>query len=235
MRKIILCSLLAAMFTFCTACNVTITDTNGNEITNDNVGETTTDDELEPTEQMKNHEGVYKLDFVDLDSKKIYLPECFEKVPGTYFQVHSGSLNTSDKIYYWLTHEWFYTDIHDPSTYDVNDVENIMQEKFEKMMTEVFPVVAEKPKLTVVSKKKVDVKGFEFLRKTGYVKAAGLPDMYYTAYFGITDSGLCDDVPIEWLIFSQCDDENTKTEVQYIADTIANEFEVEKRDRTAVE
>ena len=50
------------------------------------------------------------------------------------------------------------------------------------MMTEVFPVVAEKPKLTVVSKKKVDVKGFEFLRKTGYVKAAGLPDMYYTAY-----------------------------------------------------
>ena len=147
MRKIILCSLLAAMFTFCTACNVTITDTNGNEITNVNVGETTTDDELEPTEQMKNHEGVYKLDFVDLDSKKIYLPECFEKVPGTYFQVHSGSLNTSDKIYYWLTHEWFYTDIHDPSTYDVNDVENIMQEKFEKMMTEVFPVVAEKPKL----------------------------------------------------------------------------------------
>jgi len=224
---------LAAVCAFCSACEFTLTDNNGGETVIDiPIGEQMTDDELEPTEEMKNHEGAYALSFVELDHKKLYLPEHFVKADGTYFQVHSGTMNTTDTIYEWLTHEWFYDEVNDPSTYNEKSVEGIMQENFEKMISEVFPMADGKPALKHISKKQVDVKGFSFLRHTGYIECDGMPKMYYTVYFGVTDSGLCDNVPIEWLVFSECTDENTKTEVQYIADTIANEFDVEKQDRS---
>ena len=233
MKKALLCFALAAVCAIFSACEVTLTDNAGSEQVIDiKLPNQMTDDDIEPTEEMKNHEGVYALSFVAMDGKKLYLPDHFVKADGTYFQIHSGKMNTNDTIYEWITHEWFYDEVHDPSTYDEKSVEGIMQESFEKMMSEAFPAATGKPALKHISKKKVDVKGFNFLRHTGYLECDGLPKMYYTVYFGVTDSGLCDNVPIEWLVFSECTDDNTKAEVQYIADTIANEFEAEKKDRS---
>lgn len=214
--------------------------TSNNEISNStttNSNNSNTENKTGQSTQSNTLDYSSDSNYYNWDYLKLYLPKWLKWEDVYGYNVYSGSLNTTDKIYYHFASSGYYDQTREDyiEGYNYLDAPKIIGYSLDKVVYEFYPYFKDKYSISVEKEETVKCNGYNFIKRSGiihsekYADKGEVVDLNYVAYYGCMDMKMFDgrSVPMMWAAFSEVTDEKTLEDMEMLVDTAANNMKFE--------
>lgn len=221
MKKSFVVLLSAVLMTVCCSCTQSVSQSSVEDISSKATSS---------LNDVSKTESVSKFDADELREEVFY--ECAYKCPSNFEKssyrggvshIYCGTVNTDFEVILFLEQDALEID---------TDVPTAFKSTIAKIINVKYNVLNSKFSLSTENESDFELLGKKFIRRTGVVSTGydeesdKVKELYYTAYYGFMDFSYYgyENQPMVIMSFSEGMDEQTKKDVEYVADTAFSSF-----------